>query len=182
MHLKNSSPNLQRDFLENSSGGQGDVQPRAAESEQVGTKQAAHEAQPCSLCLGEGEGKSIMRPNDSGVVKAVREGKHLFDSTLNKFIFLSLCTAVTCGGFLEMTFQSALSALSNYSEGLLLADRTEVLHKIFNSYPAKFSNAPSPGPNTKAWSQQLSHLGFLTPSNAHQQNFDTTNFRTVKKH
>lgn len=107
--------------------------------------------------------------------------RDLFDSTLNKFIFLSLRTAVTFAGFLEITFQSELSALSNYSEGLLLVDRTEALHKIFNSYPAEFSNAPSPGPNMKAWSQQLSHLRFLTPSNAHQQNLDTMKFKTVKR-
>lgn len=84
---------------------------------------------------GVGEkGKSVMRQKDNGVVKAILEENSLFDTILNKFICLSILTALTFGGFLEMSLQSALSALSNYSNyALLLLDRTELLHEIFNS-------------------------------------------------
>lgn len=68
------------------------------------------------------------------MVKAMSEEKHLSDSSWNKLLFFSVHTAFTFGGFLEMAFQSALSALSNYSDELLLSDRAEVLRKIFNSY------------------------------------------------
>lgn len=104
-----------------------------------------------------GKGKGSQSWDWMTVVWSKQCVSDLLYSALNRFIFLSLCIAVTFAGFLEITFQSALSALSNYSEGLLLVDRTEVLHKIFNSCPAEFSNAPSAGPNMRAWSQQLSH-------------------------
>lgn len=83
---------------------------------------------------GEGEkGKSVMRQKDNGVVKAMLEENSLLDTILNKLICLSVLTVFTFGDFLEMSFQSALSALSNYSNyELLLSDRTEVLHEIFN--------------------------------------------------
>lgn len=85
---------------------------------------------------GAGEkGKSVMRQKDNGVVKTILEENSTFDTILNKFICLSILTALTFGGFLEMSLQSAFSALSNYSNyELLLSDRTELLHEIFNSH------------------------------------------------
>lgn len=66
------------------------------------------------------KGKSIKRQKYNGVAKAMSEENYGFDFILNKFICLSVHTAFTFGGFLEMGFQSALSALSNYSNYELL--------------------------------------------------------------
>lgn len=58
---------------------------------------------------GVGEkGKSVMRQKDNGVVKAMLEENPLFDTILNKFICLSVLTVFPFGGFLQMSFQSAL--------------------------------------------------------------------------
>lgn len=58
--------------------------------------------------------KSVMRQKDNDVVKATLEENSPFDTILNKFICLSILTALTFGGFLEMSFQSALSNYSNH--------------------------------------------------------------------
>lgn len=82
------------------------------------------------------KGKSIMRQKGDGVVKAMSEENYVFDITLNKFICLSVHAAFTFGGFLEMSFQNALSALSNYSNyELLLSDRTGVFTQDFSLTP-----------------------------------------------
>lgn len=49
-----------------------------------------------------------MRQKDNGVVKAMLEENPLFDTILNKFICLSVLTVFPFGGFLQMSFQSAL--------------------------------------------------------------------------
>lgn len=106
------------------------------------------------------KGKSITRQKDDGVVRAISEENDLFDIILNKFTCLSVHTAFTVGGFLEMSFQSALSAVSNYSNyELLLSDRTEVYIRFLTHAFAKFSNVHSLGLNMKAGSQKLSQFG-----------------------
>lgn len=93
-----------------------------------------------------------MRQKGDGVVKAMSEENYIFDIALNEFIFLSVHAAFTFGGFLETSFQSAVSALSNYSNyELLLSDRTEVLHKIFHSRLCQILKCPLSRPEYEGW-------------------------------
>lgn len=106
---------------------------------------------------GAGEkGKQVMRQEDSAVVKAILEENLPFDTILNQLICLSNLTALTFGGFLEMSLQSALSALSNDSNyELLLSDKTQVLHKIFNSCLSQVLICPNFRHGYEGWVREV---------------------------